>query len=269
MRPVALAVLLAGCSAPLAGPETEVRSYFPHPEGFSRGEVHGPLATSEHLGPACADCHGGQDGAPSGVSCATEGCHRGSYPHVEGWRQGTLHGASFRQPDGSERCATLCHGVDLGGGLSGVGCGDCHAGFPHGATWKAPARHGVWVVERGTRAACVRCHAQPDGCRTCHPDYPHADGWATREGHATREPASCKGCHGRDLAGGPSTVPCTRCHSTFPHRPRWADEHRGHVRVYGDLECAGECHAAEGAPHGQPTRPRCTQSCHRADGGAQ
>jgi len=267
MRPLLLALLLPGCSEPLPGPVPELAGIFPHPEGFDAGEAHGPLARGERSGTTCRTCHGAREPGPSAVPCASRECHP-SYPHLSGWREREGHGAAFLDgDDGWRRCATRCHGSDLGGGVSRVDCTRCHAAFPHLGAWEERARHGAWIVERGTHAACLRCHQLPGGCGDCHLDYPHPEGWDRREGHGDRKPEDCQACHGRDLRGGTSRVGCQSCHATFPHQADWPARHRAYVRVYGDLDCSrGECHTAEEAVRGKATEPRCTQRCHQPEG---
>jgi len=125
-------------------------------------------------------------------------------------------------------CATYCHGTTLSGG-----------------TDKAPA----WTQVDGTQAACGTCHGKPPAisphtpgmtnCRICHPgtvnadgtinvangmhvngevDFQkvHATGWVSPTVHgyaANANLASCKECHGADLAGGETGVSCNTCHS--------------------------------------------------------
>ena len=75
----------------------------------------------------CRTCHGTDyRGGWSEVSCYA--CHAGGPSgHPEGWLDSdahTFHGRLVAEQDDND--CRRCHGNDLMGGTSGVGCGDCH-----------------------------------------------------------------------------------------------------------------------------------------------
>jgi uncharacterized CHY-type Zn-finger protein len=74
----------------------------------------------------CSACHGSDYlGGISGISCFT--CHNGPSGHPVGWfdeDSPNFHGRIVKT-QGTKGC-TLCHGEDLSGGISGVGCAKCH-----------------------------------------------------------------------------------------------------------------------------------------------
>lgn len=72
-----------------------------------------------------------------------------------------------------------CHGADLKGGDSMVGCFDCHQTYPHPPEWNLITDanfHGKFILNNS--------------------------------GSTTY----CQGCHGTNLAGGKSGVSCYSCH---------------------------------------------------------
>ncbi|MFT3916401.1 MAG: CxxxxCH/CxxCH domain-containing protein [Anaeromyxobacteraceae bacterium] len=125
-------------------------------------------------------------------------------------------------------CSVYCHGQTLSGG-----------------TLQQP----LWTKVDGTQADCGTCHGAPPttaphtakstACHICHPgtvenddvtikvangmhvngtvevnDY-HPANWATPTVHgyaANADLASCKSCHGADLAGGGTGISCATCH---------------------------------------------------------
>jgi DnaJ-class molecular chaperone len=100
-----------------------------HPAGWM--DVSGPNFHGETVaaqGPSsCRACHGTDyRGGSSGVSCFT--CHAdGPSGHPSGWMNegsSAFHGRRA-QSQGTADCKR-CHGADLRGGTSGVGCNRCH-----------------------------------------------------------------------------------------------------------------------------------------------
>jgi len=117
--------------------------------------------------------------------------------HPAGWIDANIggnHPASFLSAP--EKCQE-CHGADLRGGVSNVGCFStdrngisCHAQGPfgHAAGWSNPIAHGVHA-----KAAAVGVNGM----------------------------AFCTNCHGADYRGaGVSQKDCLRCHTTAPHPPK-------------------------------------------------
>lgn len=76
-----------------------------------------------------------------------------------------------------------CHGEDLLGGISGVGCVSCHMGGPtsvHPADWEGTAiltKHGLYVVKNSS-----------DACRNIYCHGPYLQGVA-------QSGPSCSSCH--------------------------------------------------------------------------
>ncbi|MEJ2193005.1 MAG: hypothetical protein P8Y39_11815, partial [Nitrospirota bacterium] len=172
--------------------------------------------------------------------------------HVEGWVQ--THGSSL--VSGHATC-TECHGEQLEGGISKVGCfqtsfqgTSCHgAAVFHGSTWPDPDVHGA--AAKGAPdtmtgfASCQLCHGQDfaggvvlTACSACHGiPAPHPEPWklGTRT-HVNTDPANvpvCGLCHDRDPSFNSSPAPpgtafgcfnSTLCHgSVDPHPADWAD----------------------------------------------
>jgi hypothetical protein len=141
--------------------------------------------------------------------------------HPSGWADPTAHGATAEQ---DLSACTSCHGADFDGGMSGVSCNACHG-------------------SAGWREDCTFCHGAPPAghasgaCGSCHTGYTessangalhmngtvdasggHGAGWTAKDQHgytANRNGlASCRACHGADLAGGSGGTPsCSSCHS--------------------------------------------------------
>lgn len=223
---------------------TQCHGGYPHPDGWSMPSAHGPSAVGT-LKNNCAGCHGEDwNGGKSKVSCLS--CHKGSFPHPGGWATPEQHGA-FVSKNGTGKCATQCHGVQLDGGLSGKSCKDgCHKVWPHPATgW--PALHGQTARSLGL-SSCTGCHKNDATggktgvtCTKCHATFPaHQDAdWKT-SGHgklvmqqptSLTDPTGCPLCHGAALTGGKApTLPGLKavkgcndstCHATYPqlHKP--------------------------------------------------
>ena len=193
-----------------------------HASGWADAVQHGAAAGGAAVA-GCALCHGGDfHGGWSGVSCYT--CHPGpTGRHAGDYADPGQHGAEVIAAAGPAAC-TSCHGLDYGGGRSGVSCSDCHDGIGgHPVNWDAPSRHGS-AVEAGGAAACAACHGADflggwaaTSCYECH-DGPggHPLGWShyTRHGRTASlyGPAACGACHGADYRGGWSGISCYQCH---------------------------------------------------------
>ncbi len=168
---------------------------------------------------ACDECHA----VPVDLSHVT------GTPELE-WGTLARTGGTTPRFEGGRCAATYCHGATLSAG----------------GTNQAPA----WTVVDGTQAACGTCHGTPPpsphpqlaACRPCHPQTigesggidvaggKHVNGvvdrssfhpleWIAPAQHgyaANRDLASCRTCHGADLAGGTSGLSCDAC-----HQPGW------------------------------------------------
>ncbi|MFH1680743.1 MAG: hypothetical protein ABIH26_08870 [Candidatus Eisenbacteria bacterium] len=140
-----------------------------------------------------------------------------------------FHGARVLERDPSA-CMT-CHGEDLSGGSGVPGCGDCHDGQGgHPRNWTrsdAAEFHGAVVAASGLER--------------------------------------CRICHGADLLGGWSGVPCSSCHAGGPggHPAGWTDPaslsfHGRKAFVEGVVGCA-RCH---GFPPASGTSGVSCADCH-------
>lgn len=219
---------------------------YPHEKGWAVPTNHGAYVKAEGTANCATRCHGGKlDGGISGVSC--NACHE-LWPHrTANWVEGTVHGPTARAL-GNTAC-TSCHlAEDPPGGTTGVTCGECHASLLRhdDSTWKSQWGHGPYVVANDalTTGECTLCHgaaleggavpADPAleaaaSCAACHASYPvkhRQKGWNTRVGHGEYvlgQPEvttdDCRGCHGKDLAGGTNAPTCytAACHMSFPH----------------------------------------------------
>jgi hypothetical protein len=116
------------------------------------------------------------------AGCAKDKSPFVSVSHPPEWRDpltDTFHGAKVLTLDTTSFCMD-CHGTDFKGGRSSVSCYDCHAAYPHHASWfdiTSPIRHGELIRNNLLRV---------DDCRVCH---------------------------GNDLKGEGIKPPCTRCHT--------------------------------------------------------
>lgn len=158
----------------------------------------------------------------------------------------TLHRSAYQ--NNRDQCRE-CHGIDLKGGLTNVGCfnqaglGQCHAGghgprnVPHQLPFKDGTMHGP--VAKKDLVYCQSCHgtvggpgSNPrfnirigsllNGCEDCHePNTAHflvngfSSGWP---GHTTADNMgnSCTLCHGIDLTGSGGVGPgCGTCHTVL------------------------------------------------------
>jgi predicted CxxxxCH...CXXCH cytochrome family protein len=187
--------------------------------------------------PACSRCHAGTvDPDGNVIPPASGGLH--SNGQVEGgghdaaWMDTASAGFHAYQANRGLSPCQDCHGADLSGGTSGVGCAECHGpawqttctmchggslnatGAPPRATWGnagdairigAHTRH-VAGGAIGRAFDCEECHAKPaDALSAGHLDEPFAEvvfgPLATLGGAApawSRETASCSAtyCHG-------------------------------------------------------------------------
>ncbi len=201
-----------------AGPACgECHPSYPHQNAFLG--VHGSAWSADRS--ACEACHGQQGMAlPAGESAGRcVGCHS-TYPHGEGWRSPSSHGASVLDHGGPEACAS-CHAA-TGDFDDGHSCGTCHKAYPHPSGYIAPSVHGAaWKADPD---GCFRgCHAPSEEagdirpCVSCHASFPHAEGW--NHGHVVPVQAAgdqqCLGCH---QVGGPELpVSCgVACHGGDP-----------------------------------------------------
>lgn len=219
---------------------------YPHPENWSSGYLHGPVALAD-IG-QCKACHGANlDYAPAGSqSCAD--CHESFLHHSKakgtftGWETGA-HGQYVLQNGRDTTQCQLCHGDNYDGGISHKSCRTCHASFPHDlSSWVPNRDHATFVnaPEGGGTTQCQLCHgADLNGgrvgvsCRQCHQSFPHdtSGNWNTEAGHGEyvrSDPdhidnnlTECLACHGTQPGSFGETA-CTTCHE-FPHTdPNWA-----------------------------------------------
>jgi predicted CxxxxCH...CXXCH cytochrome family protein len=181
--------------------------------------------------------------------------------HPADWQ--IKHRAAFRQ--NRDQCRE-CHGMDLKGGITAIGCfnqarlGECHADghgpriAPHQSPFNDGAVHGP--VAKADLVFCQSCHgtsAGPGGnprfnlpigslvhgCEDCHlpktahPVHQGTSGW---NGHvrAGNQGNSCILCHGLDLTGG-NGPGCNTCHTAL---------NPGSIPAFGS--CVS-CHAASPA----------------------
>ena len=190
---------------------------------------HGAVAKGDGKA-ICMNCHGN-------TSCYA--CHE-KYPHETGWADPLKHGKDVTQ-NGTNGCATQCHGTNLKGGLSEVSCDNCHASYPHLDNWRDPTQHGTAALGNGkTSCGTANCHGsdfkgslKAPSCFSCHADFPHTSSrWMTLkpttsktsdrdEGfHGDRfirmqmsgKTGACAECHGANYDRLIGTGQCTNCH---------------------------------------------------------
>ncbi|MBI5529715.1 MAG: CxxxxCH/CxxCH domain-containing protein [Deltaproteobacteria bacterium] len=173
--------------------------------------------------------------------------------HPEAWASGKNHGTKAKA--GLDYCA-MCHGQDLGGGVTGVSCELCHGGwkqdctFCHGgledqsgappvdtngvtsATQTTVGAHSSHVQAKSGIAVpmdCVECHNKPIDVFT--------------PGHVDAGPAEVAALDGLAVAmvWDRLSAECSNvyCHGSFPggndFRPAW-------TKVDGTQAACGTCH---------------------------
>ncbi|HEY3446775.1 MAG TPA: CxxxxCH/CxxCH domain-containing protein [Myxococcales bacterium] len=244
----------------------------------------------------CGTCHGLPPPPPHAASTNCNGCHPATVKpdgtldlaagkHLDGVVQGTEpHPAGWVNAHGAEAMKNFasckpCHGSDLSGGSSGVGCNKCHDGwqtnctFCHGGkdsqtgappvdthgksatTEVTVGAHSSHLADSEIRKAlaCNDCHVVPtDALSAGHVDGPTATlAFGTLAKMLGENPswdrtaAKCSSvyCHGASLAawGGTNKM------------PQW-------TKVDGTQAACGTCHGAPPpAPH--PQNASCNE-CH-------
>ena len=270
MSAVALLWFALGCSTPrLDDRPSPDGAIFPHGDSYDSPLQHGRDAV--HRGQAaCAECHG----IDQSTSPACDSCHP-VYPHVSGWRAGSVHGADLVGEGAETDDLAACGACHDEAGLTATeahGCTSCHASYPHGEGWAEGGAHGVYALARPDVAAtCGPCHgAALDGgdagvsCTKCHASWPHGSGWSAPESHgvaALADLGTCAGCHATGDAwdGGTVGVACSRCHAAFPHDATWRVDHIANAARYGQGVCL-RCHEAGDGPETMPAI--CGKACH-------
>lgn len=269
-----------GCHAVTAKRATEAPSCFEchdgpggHPALWQEPEAetfHGKAIANTGIA-RCRRCHGDSlDGGWSHVGCYNS-CHANPSGHPAGWidaQSPEFHGSTVA--GNSAAACRACHGEDLRGGWSEVGCsGACHAGpGGHPAGWRTEddaAFHGSFVAANGFER-CGLCHGtdfaggwSAVSCSQCH-DGPsgHPAAWMDDaapgfhgEAVATNSFDRCKVCHGADVRGGWSGIGCYgACHNgPGGHPVGWIDEdspnfHWDYIRQVGSNNECRRCHGS-------------------------
>lgn len=178
------------------------------------------------------------------------------YPHGEGWKDPTTHGAAYRSTirngqDPQSSFCVVCHNFRK----EAPTCTSCHPLFPHRANWQDPLNHGAHVRENGTTTCETSCHGDSltnglsgISCKSCH----HPKGWAAPDKHGSyviqNDKESCKRCHGDDYKGGVIGSSCynSSCHTAYPHLANWAqvEQHGFFAHETGKEDCKA-CHGGD------------------------
>jgi predicted CxxxxCH...CXXCH cytochrome family protein len=247
-------------AAPPAGTlgeqDSTARAVGAHQAHLVAGRVAAPVA--------CAECHP----VPSSAS------HPNDTVDLVWGPLATADRATSSFDAANVTCSVYCHGATLGGGTnttpvwtaggSQSACGTCHGTPPpppHSAATRCSACHPGTVNVDGSIKLAGKLHVNGvvDATRV------HAVGWSAPTVHgyaANADLASCKGCHGADLAGGTVGISCNTCHSagwqttcTFCHGDvqRSANRAAPPVGTQGELSTsapavgAHQAHLADGA----------------------
>jgi len=159
----------------------------------------------------------------------------------------------------------VCHGGDLQGSTTGVGCFDCHfdangSRIPAGSNWSHGLdQHGSSTVDP---SVCNACHDQnrlygngPAVCHDCHGTATHATGqaWLDKASEtfhgvaAAADVQQCATCHGSDFLGGGSGVSCYSCHfgpdgEKASLSSGWTHGLSGHPGQIADMAVCNTCH---------------------------
>lgn len=257
-------------------------------------QFHGAyLKQADYKNGECAKCHAGDfSGGTSGVSCYT--CHA-LYPHDPEWMTGgsdSSHAAYLKRVDYNTSSCTTCHGANLQGGSSGVGCNSCHALYPHPPGWETGAgqtSHGAYLkTQNYVLTSCATCHGSDYtggtsgvSCYTCHASFPHLAGWTNvssgaSHGHYLKAKnwvdAECQACHGATYTGGTSGVACFTCHASYPHSQAFPSggDHTAYMRQNGfPLTACQTCHGQTYAGGAVVTEGCMAAGCHIDASGAQ
>ncbi|MFU8858109.1 MAG: CxxxxCH/CxxCH domain c-type cytochrome [Deferrisomatales bacterium] len=167
---VALALLGAACSDQNAPVDRA------HPDGWVL--AHGADPGARGTADGCRSCHG-SDLAGGGVAVACLDCHMEGPPFLGHPEDYILTHAAEATPPGAADACRGCHGPDLGGGVSGFACSDCHtAGNPLLAQNRPcmschdtpPSEPSAALADRPNRAGAHGAHTAltGSGCRACH-----------------------------------------------------------------------------------------------------
>lgn len=267
---------LGRCHAAGHGPRN-----IPHQLPFKDGTVHGPAAKKDLL--YCQSCHGTAGGAgnnprfnaPIGsLENGCEDCHKPfmAHPPLPGATSGWNGHATSGNMGNS---CTLCHGVDLTGGV-GPGCNTCHTALKPGtvpavgvcvschASPPELGSHNVHNRLAGVRNVCGSCHDGAgygtDKHRNGTKDVSFATVYSAKSGGIAikNSDGSCSNvsCHGgvRTPAwGGVLLNGCQSCHiaGTTQYNSFHSGQHNKHVAEV-ELLCT-DCHdmsvAVGGASH--------------------
>jgi len=196
---------------------------------------------------ACTSCHGD----PARPGGALDKAAPATGAHLAHLGQGVACGACHVVPTSTSHSNGVVEvrfaGIALSGGATpSYANGTCSGVYCHGATLNAGGKISTpsWS---GGPLACDACHGAPPpshassstSCTTCHPGTVnpdgtinvagglhvdgiveggggHPQGWSDPAQHgqaALNGLASCKSCHGADLAGGTAGVSCNACHA--------------------------------------------------------
>jgi len=248
------------------GTPSEPSAMLPHPASWEEATAHGS-AYRERGAEACVGCH---EVEPGGSFCGE--CHD-SYPHADGWLDGSTHGPGTYGKYGELQPCQDCHQLE-GSAAAALACTSCHGSYPHAEGWEGAGEHGAYLVERGSvMVACTPCHGQDlgggdvgDACTSCHASYPHPVGWGDGAQHGRFDAAGrpgwhamgCQRCHG-DSAGGVAGLSCARCHASYPHGAGWDAQHAARAGALGEGTCTG-CHTPGDGPATMPAT--CAPVCH-------
>lgn len=199
---------------------------------------------------SCKSCHGADfSGGTSQVGCRN--CHT-QYPHPAGWMitaNAGFHGQILSASQWKTDSCTACHGSDLAGGISQVGCRNCHTTYPHLTGWTTTGSANF----HGKTVAGYKW--EMDSCKTCHgTDYAGGtsgiscalSGCHVSRTGVAKTPEMCNTCHG-DFLGEPTDIP-----SWAPPRDlagdisttiRGVGAHQGHLAgLLGKTVKCQECH---------------------------
>lgn len=175
------------------------------------------------------------------------------WKHAEGWRNPARHGARFTaSPD---ECRA-CHGKDLKGGISRIGCGGCHATSVHQPRNDFSITH-PQKVKQATGAmsgfaTCRKCHGTDftgsaltngQGCMATAPCHFHPEGMP----HDPWNGKSLDFLQHTHTDTDPANAPvCAACHNRIT-KHRWFDA-KGKPVTYGNLLNPPAGASAETAP---------------------
>jgi hypothetical protein len=162
--------------------------------GLGHPEVFFPIASGDHSGITCIQCHDpGAGSSTGGANTDCIGCHTGAHEQA---RMDDVHGgvSDYRFDSQTPNFCLSCHPdgqaadhpddrFPLGGAHGGVACGDCHDDALGPSTG-------------GQNVSCIGCHTGEHSMTRMDDKHHEVSGYSWQ----ADDPDFCRRCHPRGLA---------------------------------------------------------------------